>query len=254
MAYRRRGGAMGSSRTNPQAYASAGQKDYGSLGSGSRRHQVLTKPTGFVSMATNEYGVIELARFRRTFNPAVADVEPTATQSNNYQSLAVMNGSLINRYKCVINIENNANDKGFYLDIYEIQLSFWDGFIWENIFPTRCPVTFEQAAPESGQITFKAITAALVFENDIKGFKFLQHFMRRKGTIYLGPLGQENAKAQLVMTRVPSKVRRANNGMFWGLILHNSTDKNGGLLAGFTCSAEYDFNEIPTNNRLPYIT
>ncbi len=252
----RRKAAIYSSRDTSLVQANRGLKDYASLQTSARRHQFTSGGlNGFLVMAAGFYGIVELLAFNRTFT-AANDTPPTATQSNNFQSTRIMNGSRVGTYKCVVNLENNDAAAGHYLDIYEVTVSFWDVFIWNSIFPSLCPFVFELGAgpPDiRGQITFKTITATLVVENAIKGFKFLQHFMRKRGTIYIGALGQANNKTQIILNQVPPKCKRANSGMYWGLICHNNSDKNASATINLVATAEYDFLEYPSEERLPYI-
>lgn len=257
MPFQRKAGVY-SSRDNSLKFAERDLKDYGPRQSGLRRHQFTSGGlNGFLVMAAGAYGQVELLTFRRTFSGAADDVEPTPTASNNFQTTQVMNGSYISRYRAVINIENSDNTKGTYLDVYEVQVSFWDVFLWNSIFPTQCPYTFDNTGvgpPDTrGFVAPKAITSTLIVENTIKNHKFLQHFIKHRGTIYIGALGQDNNKAQVVIDRVPPKVRRSNNGMHWGLLFHNNSDKNGALGANFVATCEYDFDEIPSSDRIEYL-
>lgn len=247
-----------SDRNTTLVQADRSIRDYTKQDSGARRHQFTSGGlNGFLVMASGAYGICDLLKFRRTFSGTTDDVPPTATLSNDFQTVEVMNGSRIGRYKAVINIENSDNTKGTYLDVYEVAVSFWDVFLWDLLYPAGCPFTFDNTSvgpPDlRGAVAPKAITGTLVVENTIKGFKFLQHYIKKRGTIYVGALGQENNKAQVIITRVPPKVKRSQTGMYWGLIFHNNSDKNGALGANFVATCEYDFVETPSTNRLPYL-
>lgn len=232
-------------------------KDYGMYSTGAKRHQFTSGGlNGFLVMASGAYGTVDLLKFVRN-DGVTDDTPPSATASNNYQSNEMMNGSYCSKFKAVINIENSDATVGTYLDIYEVAVSFWDVYLWNAIYPTACPYTFSTSTgpPDiRGRVNLKAVTATLVVENVIKNHKFLQHYIKKKGTIYVGPLGQSNNKAQIVIDRAHPKCRRSNNGMYWGLIFHNNSDKNGALGANLVATAEYDFLEHPTENRLPYLT
>lgn len=257
MSFMPRKASVYASNQNKLTQANRNLKDYGSLQTGDRRHQFTSGGlNGFLVMASGAYGICELLRFKRTFG-GTDDVEPTATASNNFQTTNVMNGSYINKYRAVINIENSDATVGTYLDVYEVAVSFYDVFLWNSFQSGSCPFTFDSTgtSPDTrGEIGTKAITTTLVVENAIKNRKFLQHYIKKRGTIYVGALGQDNNKAQVIVDRVPPKVRRSQTGMYWGLIFHNNSDKNGALGANFVATCEYDFNEIPSANRLPWLT
>ena len=128
-----------SSRYATRRSVSKYSKSYVQQSSGSRRHQFtadFTGPAGSTdatSLAANEYGIFDLARFQRTFDISVtADTEPTATASNNYQTSAVMNGSKIIRYQAKVRIENTGTSTNYY-DVYTMALSFYDALIWDTV-------------------------------------------------------------------------------------------------------------------------
>ncbi len=249
MAFGRRKASIYASQVTQSS--SKSQKDYGSLHTGELRHQFVSGAVGGPLIAPSEYAYFTLCRFRRSFT-GVADTPATPTQSNNYQTPDVMNGSRITRFKAVINVEN-IGAQGIYLDIYEVTASFWDVYLWNALFVGSCPLIFQTAAINAGEVFGKVIAPTLILENQIKGFKFLQHHIRKKGTIYVGPTGQDNSKAALTMSKIPAKCRRANSGMWWGMFLTNDSIKNAAGTANLTLSCEYDFLEQPSENRIPYL-
>lgn len=235
------------------------QKDYVSEQSGVKRHQFQSVAWGTPgTMLAGEYIGFDLAYFARSKSGATDDVPLSPTASNNYQSPAVFNGGKIRNFNAVIRLKNRGAIGG-YLDVYEVAVSFWDVLVWNTIFPTACPFTFDSTtvgpADKRGAIARKAITTTLVVENTIKNYKFLQHYMHKRGTLFLtNEDGGNGGEATFTVNRVPPKCRRSQTGMYWGIILHNDADKNGSETLTLDATIEESFEEVPSENRLPYIS
>lgn len=257
MSYRRPGRR---SQLSVQSSASSGsrrqssQRSYVSQQSGGRRHQFQSLSNGTpLTLTTGLYFQFILARFRRSFDSG-ADTPPTATASNNFQSADVFNGSKITNYNAVIRIKNRGAVGG-YLDVYEVALSFFDVLIWNTIQPTACPFTIDTSTSNlEGIVAPKAITNTLVVANTIKNFKFVAHYMKHRGTVFVtNEDGGNGGEVTININKVPAKCRRSQTGMFWGLIFHNDSDKNGSETLILDATINASFEEIPSDNRLPFL-
>lgn len=237
---------------------SRGQRDYLSQQSGSRRHEFSATATGTpLTLTAGLYFFFELLKFRRTFT-AGDDVPPTATASNNFQTPQVFNGSKIINFQATIRIKNRGAVGG-YLDVYQITASFYDILIWDTLFTSTCPLTFNNAGvgppDKQGEIGTKAITTTLILDNAIKNSKFTQHYMKKMGTIFItNEDGGNGGEVTMNLNRVPSKCRRSQTGMWWGLFFHNHSDLNGAETLVLDATIEESFEEIPSDNRLPFLT
>lgn len=232
-------------------------KDYSSSGYGIFRHEYTSATLGSGSIATNSYIPIPLLAFKRTFSGSDDD-PPTPTAGNNYQTPDVFNGSKIENYEAVIHIRNTgANTNGYWLTVYEMAVSFFDAYLLENIYPSQCPVTFEDTAvaPDTrGQVTIITPTATLISTNLNKSLKFLQHYIKPVGKLWIPPKTTEQSGVDLKINKIPAKCRRANSGMFWGIFLHNDSTDNDAATALTNVTVEAKFDEIPSEFRLPYLT
>lgn len=265
MPYRAPGGSR-SSHTSMRTLRRSGstlnnQTDYGYQGTGTLRHEFRSQhDSEFVSntLASGKYQMVDMLRFKRSFSTTVPDVPPTPTNGNNYQTSTVFNGSLVRDFSKIFTIkslegtDNNTSLKSFTLDIYQLAFSFWDAFIYEEAgnAPGLDPITdFDNIASSenAGEVEFDS-TPTLFTANGVKNSKFIQHYVKLIGSVEIGP-GQS---VNLAVNRIPAKCRRANSGMFWGLIFHNDTIKNNGAAFNGAINSETSFKEIPTDNRLSF--
>lgn len=264
MSYRNRGSRFpGGNRTalSPRSNPFRSGRSYASEQSGLRRHQFIAAPSapaaGIGIVAANEYLVFNIARFTRTFDAGVTDdVNPTATASNNFQSPNVMNGSKIINLNAKLKIQNTSASNSAVWDVYEVALSFYDGLIWTTLLDASCPFTFQNAGgagDTDGQVRVKAIISSLLVTNTVKNFKFLQHYLKNRGSITLTPTDGGAPNAEINLRRFPEKVRRSQTGMMYAIILHNDSGKNDAQTLNSDASLEVSFDEIPSENRLPFI-
>lgn len=251
---RRAGGASGGP-------SQRGLKSYVSQQSGSRRHQYTSALSTVNTIAAGSYGVVNLLRFQRTFDSATGDdIPPTATASNNYQSPDVFNGSRISNYSAKLQIKNTSSSKAFTLDVFEVSLSFYDALVWNTVLTSNCPVQFDTTAPTDppydlrGRVTTKTPAIGLVSNNAFNNFKIIQHYMKYRGPITLGASdGSPTPQVEININRVPRKNRRSNMGNYWGLIILNDSDKNGAGIFSGEATLTASFDELPSDNRLPYV-
>jgi len=244
------------SNTVVQQRANFQGKDYQSAQSGIRRHTWTANvpDKGSVVTGINNYFATTLARFQRSFSGVTPDVPPTATASNNYATASVMNGSAIRNFKASITLKNKKTEP-VTLDIYQIALSFWDGLIWDTVKAANSPLSFYPTAPAEGEIIMKTPTTSIISVNDIASFKFQQHYLKKVGTITVGGADNANSTAVLNINSIPPKCRRSQTGMYYGLIFHLPSEKNLNLVAAdFQYSITISFDEIPSTDRLPYVS
>lgn len=238
--------------------APSGQKNYVSQQSGSKRHQYTGLPLGTPQTLTaGLYFNFPLLRFTRSAAGGTNDVPPSPTASNNYTTFEVFNGSKIVNYNGKIRIKNRASIGG-YLDIYVVAVSFYDVLVWNTLFPTACPFTFDTTttgpADKRGEVGEKAITNTLIVDNTIKNYKFLQHYIKNIGTVFVtNEDGGNGGEVTIDINRIPSKCRRSQTGMAWYVLFHNNSDKNGSETLNLDATIDVSFEEIPSDNRLPYI-
>ncbi len=205
-----------------------------------------------------QYIFLEMLKFKRSFNPAAQDEEDTPTDANNYQTASVMNGSKIVDYQTRIRIINReltnaAQIKSFFLDVYQIALSFWDAKIWQDIdvsTPQTALVSQNTSAAsfEAGEVDERTPHPVLS-PNTVKNFRFHQRYMQKLGTVEIPSQGSNT----ISINRVPAKCRRANNGMYWALVFHNADSLNGANQIDLTMTQDVSFKEIPSERRLPYV-
>ncbi len=234
------------------------QSDYGYEQSGTLRHEFLAQhDSEFTTsvLAAGDYQQIDMLRFKRTFT--VSPDEPdTPTAGNNYQTPEVFNGSLIRDYSRVLKITsreatNNDTVKSFTLDIYQLVYSFFDAHTYEAFSLTAGlgnVVEFDNSGNDAGEVNFVS-THPTFTSNTVKNSKFLQRYIQLIGRVEI-PVGQT---VKLNINRIPPKVRRANSGMFWGLIIHNDSITNDANGFGGAISTETSFKELPSDNRLPFL-
>lgn len=226
-----------------------------------RRHEYVAgtpdvTPTGTMAVIlANEYFGVVLAKFERSFGGG-ADDPPTPTTGNNYQTAKVFNGSYIMNMNSTITLKNNASADPATLTIYEIALSYMDAHTLDGLRPTESCVDFITSSPNQGRVDFvpDPAPATIMLENSIKGRRFLQRYYKKIGTVTLGNQDQASSTATFTITRIPPKCRRSQTGMFFAYVFVNDSDKNDSRTLDLDYSLENNFDEIPSDNRLPYLS
>lgn len=247
------GGGLVSNSTNRYLKKS----NYVSQQSGNRRHEfTLAAPiVGSASILNaNEYFGVEIIRFQRTFTGA-ADTPPTASASNNYATSGVFNGSRVSNLESTIVLKNTSATVSPTIDIYEIALSYYDGLIWNTIRPTQCPVAFTTGVGVTAGECYldpAKVLATTILDQDIKNYKFQQHYLKKVGTVTLGNTDTTNV-ATFKVNQIPPKCRRSQTGMLYAYIFANDSVKNGGATINLDYTLETKFSETPTDLRLPFI-
>lgn len=237
---------------------SINQNSYIEKVTGAWRHNLMlnTPSVGTGALLANEYLMFTMLQFFRTYAPGVTnDVPPTPTNSNNYQSVSVFNGSYIDDFEAILKLQNTAAEAHI-LDIYSIELSFFDGLIWNTVQPANCLVTFSTAGgagSQQGVVSPKAMTATLLTDNIYRSFKLIQKYMRKIGQITLGNVDSTNEIAEIVFNEIPEKCRRSQTGMFWGIVVHNPTEINAGKTTSLIATLDINFTEHPADSRMPYL-
>ena len=173
------------------------------------------------------------------------------------QSASVFNGGNIYNFDATVKIKNRGAVGG-YLDIYQVAASFYDVLVWNTLLPSGCPLTFDSTttgpADLRGEVTPKSITNTLIIKNTIKNFKFLQHYIQPMGTVFVtNEDGGNGGEVSIRINRIPAKCRRSQTGMYWGLFFHNDSDSNGAETLALDATIDESFEEIPSDNRLPFI-
>lgn len=231
--------------------------DYGSGQTAIRRHEYTSAILGTGAIATGFYQIVPLLKFKRTFSGVTDDVPPTPTSGFNFQTPEVFNGSKVENFQAVVHISNLNRVASGYLTVYESALSFWDAFIWDNIYLTQCPVTFDNVgvAPDTrGEIAYKTPTATLITSNLNKSNKFLQRYIRQVGQIFIPTADAFSGSVDLKVSKLPPKVRRSQTGMNYTLYLHNDSVVNNSAAVQADTSLENSFDEVPSDVRMPYIS
>ncbi len=225
-------------------------RNYVSQASGTRRHE-LTIGFNQGDIPLGDYVTQVLCRFKRSFDTGDDD-PPTPTQSNNYQSTTVFNGSKILDYECKIKIMNQSGGSGTYLDVYLLTASFSDA-VWHNTILGSSALYSMQTTPsnEAGDTNF--ISPHPVFtENFYKGSKTMQRTVKQLGTVFVTSEDGGTPQAEFTLRGLPPQVRRSQTGMFYGLLFHYSGDKNTAVTTDLNMTAEIKFKEQPSDNRLPF--
>lgn len=237
----------------------ANAKDYSRSGYGIFRHEYTSAVLGSGSIASNSYLPVPLLEFRRTFDigGGVDDKPPTPTAGNNFQTPEVFNGSRIQNFEATLHMRmTGASTLGAWITVYQLACSFFDAYLLDNIYPSQSPVTFTSTIgteDHRGEVNLKTPSATLISTNLNKSIKFLQHYIRPVGKIYIPTANANGAGTDIVINKIPMKCRRANSGMFWGLFLHNDGTDNNSSPVSVQCDVEVKFDEIPSEFRLPYL-
>lgn len=248
MPYRRPGSSIRANGNIQRFGTNRPLKNYTSLQSTTKRHQLQASLASFASILAGEYAPLPLIRFERN-----SGTPPAATASNNYQNTQVFNGGSVRNFKCDIYAKSLSSTTTFKIDVYAVALSFYDALVWDTVISTACPVQFSVAAGSEGEVTNKAVSATLIAPNTIANYKFVQHYMKKIGSLILAPTDSGTTTATMTLKGVPPKCRRSNLGMFYGLYFHNDSSTNAA--ANFTGTLEYNisFDEIPSENPMPYL-
>lgn len=257
MPYRRPGGSRTSVSTAPVSRMGHSNKSYTPQSSGAKRHEVTLGVASNLTLATGEYIILPLLQFRRSATGGTNDVPLAPTLGSNFQNNLVMNGSYVSNFKSTIRIKNRGAISG-YLDLYEVQMSFFDVLIWNTLLPANCPLTFDNTtvgpADLRGGVANKAMTTTLISENNINNRKFLQHYIKKRGSLFISNEdGGNGGELTININKVPAKCRRSQTGMYWGIYLHNNSDKNGGESLNLDVTNQLSFLEHPTDNRLIFL-
>nr|AGG39821.1 hypothetical protein [Diporeia sp. associated circular virus] len=234
------------------------QSAYQNLETTIRRHQYTAAAPDEGSanaLTSGNHFCVTICSFKRAFGSG-NDSQPTATASNNYQSSSVMNGSSISNLSALIRLKNNAPETR-YLDVYSVALSYYDALIWNTIFASQSPVTFDNSSvgpPELlGEVDWKIPTVGQVVNNTINNFKFLQHYIKKMGTITFGGVDSGTNTVEIPINHIPEKCRRSQTGMFYGYLFENDSDKNGSVTLNLSYDLDNSFEEAPSQFRLPYL-
>jgi hypothetical protein len=246
-------------RTQGQPIAPPADNTYAPPFSGVKRHSVLFNNTSSFAapLASDAHVILAMLLFKRTFSGTTSDIDDTPAASNNYPTTAVFNGDRIENYHAKLSFQGTESTPRL-LDVYEIAVSFWDVQTWLANFPTRCPLLFDTAAgpPDTrGQVTIDGAKAATGFRlADFKSYRFLQQYLKYKGTILIGPVADSTTNVELNINSLPPKCRRANSGMFYGLLFHNNPDKNNNQSMAVRNTNEVSFEAIPSDRRMPFLS
>ncbi len=231
------------------------RKNYVSEQSGTYRHELIFN-SGLDGIGLGEYATVNLCRFRRSFG-AGEDDPPTATVSNNYPNSSAFNGSRISGFSATLKFQNHGDTRGQYIDVYQISTSFADTVYMDAVYSTFCPIEFQGSTPvgSAGEVTFKDPIITWT-ENNYKNYKGIQKHIKFLGTVFVSSEDGGAPAAQFKISGIPGKNRRSQTGMFYGLMLHYSTDKNdstGQAACTVDCTVDLKFHETPSENRLPFV-
>lgn len=237
------------------------QPSLGYRQTGVRRHEFTSGDKNTTSLTAGDYVTITNLRFKRSFSTTIPDVEPTPTDGNNFQSSSVMNGSRIMNFRKRITIRNNQStgaatgtQKTVKYDLYELVFSFWDAYLFEQYGQDAGLgdkiVDFDgtTVSENVGEVDWNAVHPLLT-NNMIKNSKFLQRYMKHRGQISVAA----GEQVELFVNRIPPACRRSQTGMFWGFLLLNDTIENQSEAIVSSISSETSFEEIPADERLPFL-
>jgi len=210
------------------------------------------------ALTTNNFFGVSMLSCKMTFDGAgtTLDVPPTATASNNFSNVRMFNGSKCEDYSAVLRIKNN-DDSVRYLDVYQITTSFLNVTDWVTVMGQGLvPVTQNITTPAGtlGEVNFQSPTAGIIDAQSWSDYLTQQRNLVKLGTITLGNSSSGDGTVELNFTDadVPSKCRRANYGMFWGLCFHNDPLKNGVVTMNTSFNKDVSFTEIPSSYRIPF--
>ncbi len=261
MPYRRPGGRRTSSsfaRAGPGSGRAGIRSQYTSEQTVKRRHEYQQNGPSYLnvanSLAPNEWIGFDLAKFHRTFSGSVADVDPTATASNNYQTSQVMNGSHIQNMKAKVTIKNLSTTGDFILDVYLVSMSFYDALTSQIVYAGIIPHTMETSGTlDRGNIDFSTPSGTNLLPNSINNYKGVQRLYHHLGSVELTQETGSSPNAEININHIPEKCRRSQTGMYYGIIISNSSAKNNALSLPYDSSLDVSFDEIPSAQRLPFL-
>lgn len=105
-----------------------------------------------------------------------------------------------------------------------------------------------------GLVTFKAHVNTLIVKNTINNKKFLQHYIKHRGTIFVTNEDAGNGgEVTVKINRIPDKCKRSQTGMLWGIFFKNDSQLNGSETLNLDASKNCSFEEVPSENRLPWL-
>ena len=139
-----------------------------------------------------------------------------------------------------------------------VAFSFWDAFVWQttNASKLGSMITFNTTSANNpdlrGEVDWENVHSTLFTLNNYKNSKFDQHYLRKVGTVYVNSEDANQSEFSFDINQIPSKVKRSQTGMFYSILLHNESEKNGAKTLQIDATAEISFQETPSANRLPY--
>ena len=162
-----------------------------------------------------------------------------------------MNGSNIYNFSSTIKIQNEGAQPHF-LNVYETSLSFSDCIYMETVYPQTFPYNMTTSGVDAGRVGAK--TPDSVFTDTIwRNFVGLQRHIKKLGTINIGTHDAgDRGIAELNFTGIPAKCRKSQTGMFYGWLLSNDTVLNSAAAFNGTITQQFNFDEVPSSNRIPY--
>ena len=130
--------------------------------------------------------------------------------------------------------------------------SFSDALWGDSVYKTSYPLEMVTDIPNvEGEVAEKSPHIVWT-ENIYKSKKGVQMTIKHLGTIYVSSEDGGTPSAQFNIRGAPSKCRRSQTGMFYGLLFHYGSDKNSAATATLDASIDIKFDEVPTSNRLPF--
>ena len=166
-----------------------------------------------------------------------------------------MNGSNIYNHQTSIKIQNEGAQP-HYLNVYSVAFSFSDVHYASALMGNKFPYTMttvDNTPDNRGQI-LETPAGSSAFEDTIwRNFMTLQRYIKKIGTINLGTHDSgDRGVAELNFTGVPPKCRKSQTGMFYGYLINNDTILNNGEAFNGNIIQQTNFDERPSENRLPY--
>lgn len=243
-----KGGDLYAGNTNPK------RDNYRSLGTTAWRHDFsesnpdIGAPAALLGL---DYFACTLYRFKRSFS-ATPDTPPTPSSGNNFQNTDIFNGSHIAEHKALIRLTNKSTTDPATLTVYKVCWSFYDAYVQALLTGTQ-PLDMNVSSPYQGEVYWNSVTPGAMSENTILNSKFHQHFYEKIGEITLSQEGSGKETIELEFSGVPSKTKRSQTGMFYGLIFANDSDKNEGRTLSLDYSKLNHIIEVPSENRLPWL-
>ena len=229
--------------------------NFKNLGSSIRRHNLnVNIASGQTAIDSGEVLYVNVCQMQRTFGSG-DDEEPTPTASNNFAAAGVMNGSNIYNQKTSVKIQNEGAQP-HYLNVYGVSLSFSDAIYASAIMGNSFPYTMETVdnTPDQRGVITPMDPNLTTFDDTIwRNFMTLQRYVTKIGTINLGTHDSgDRGVAELNFNGVPPKCRKSQTGMYYGYIIQNDGILNNAAAFNGNIIQQTNFEEVPSNNRLPY--